>query len=161
MATTRMETTHGITYSVSRVLEVTTWQSDDAVSLCCLTHGSCHWTQISSGYIQQWGLLVAHPKKDGFHLSMPSPHDWPDSQFLCCTRVYSLCDTLWPKVQSHSDDSPVHITGPCSACALAQAHSTMSCIHLALLMEQKKVPKVAVKGVWSRSTTIMFPFLAW
>ena len=50
MATTRTETTHGLTYLVSRVTEVTAWQSVDAVCLCCLTHSSCHWTQISSGY---------------------------------------------------------------------------------------------------------------
>jgi len=45
-----METTHGLTYSVARAIEVTTWQSVDAICLCVLTHGSCHWTQISSGY---------------------------------------------------------------------------------------------------------------
>jgi len=43
----------------------------------------------------------------------------PDSQFLCCTSVYFLCDILWPEVQSHSDNSHVHATGLCSACALA------------------------------------------
>jgi len=36
MVTTRTETTHGLTYSVVRALEVTTWQSVDAVCLCCL-----------------------------------------------------------------------------------------------------------------------------
>jgi len=41
MATT---TTHGLTYSVSRVIEVTAWQSVDVICLCCLIHGSCHWT---------------------------------------------------------------------------------------------------------------------
>jgi len=35
MATARMETTHELTYSVSRAIEVTTWQSVDAI---------CHWT---------------------------------------------------------------------------------------------------------------------
>jgi len=50
MVTTGMESTRGLTYSVSGVIDVTAWQSDDAVSLCFLTHGSCHWTQISSGY---------------------------------------------------------------------------------------------------------------
>ena len=39
--------TCGFTYSVSRA---TAWQSVDAVCLCCLTRGSCHWSQISSGY---------------------------------------------------------------------------------------------------------------
>jgi len=43
-------TTRGLTYSLSRAIEVTAWQSVDAVCLCCLTHGSCHWTQISYGY---------------------------------------------------------------------------------------------------------------
>ena len=56
----------------------------------------------------------------------------PDSQFLCCTCVYFLCDNVWPEVQSHSDDSHVHGTGPHYACALAQAHPTMSCIHLVI-----------------------------
>ena len=46
------------------------------------------------------------------------------------TFVYLLCDNLWPEVQSHSDDSPVRAPGPRSACALAQARPTMSCIHL-------------------------------
>ena len=41
-----------------------------------------------------------------------------------------LCDIVWPEVQSHSDDSPVHASGACSACALAQARPTVSCIHL-------------------------------
>ena len=41
MATTRIETTYGLTYSVARVIEVTAWQSVDAVSLCYLTHSSC------------------------------------------------------------------------------------------------------------------------
>jgi len=36
MATTRMETTHGLTYSVARVIQVTTWHSGDAICLCCL-----------------------------------------------------------------------------------------------------------------------------
>jgi len=56
----------------------------------------------------------------------------PGSKFLCCTCVYFLGDILWPEVQSHSDDSPVHAPGSCSACALAQAHPTMSCIHLVI-----------------------------
>jgi len=51
----------------------------------------------------------------------------PDSQFLC-TRVYILCDFLWPEVQSHSDDSHMHVTAPCSACVLGQARPTVSCI---------------------------------
>jgi len=32
--------------------------------------------------------------------------------------MYFLCDILWPKVQSHSDDSHAHATGPHSARAL-------------------------------------------
>ena len=41
MATTRMETTHGLTNSVARAIDITAWQSIDAVCLCCLTHGAC------------------------------------------------------------------------------------------------------------------------
>ena len=57
----------------------------------------------------------------------------PDSQFLRCTCVYFLCDILWSAVQSHSDNSHMHATGPHSACALAQARPTMSCIHLVIV----------------------------
>jgi len=41
----------------------------------------------------------------------------PDSRFLC-TCVY---DFLWPEVQSHSDDSHMHVTVPRSACVFNQA----------------------------------------
>ena len=41
MATTRMETTHGLTYSLARAAEVTAWQSIDAIYLCCRTHSAC------------------------------------------------------------------------------------------------------------------------
>jgi len=76
---------------------------------------------------------------------MPSPHDLqhcaglpcvqhalarPDSQSLCCTRVYFLCDILWLEVQSHSDNSHMPTTGPHSAHVLTQARPTVSCIHL-------------------------------
>ena len=74
MVTTRMETIRGLSYSVSRVTEVTTWQSVDAVCLCFLTHGSCHWTQISYDY-SQMGATSSTCQKDGFHPSMTSPHD--------------------------------------------------------------------------------------
>ena len=73
MATTRMETIRGLTSSVSRVTEVTAWQSVDAVCLCFLTHGSCHWTQISYDY-SQMGATSSQWQKDGFHPSMTSPH---------------------------------------------------------------------------------------
>jgi len=39
---------HSQTYLfIARVIEVTTQQYANAVCCCCLTHGSCHWTQIS------------------------------------------------------------------------------------------------------------------
>ena len=41
MVTTRTETTHGLTYSVARVIDITAWQSVDAVCVCCLTYGAC------------------------------------------------------------------------------------------------------------------------
>ena len=48
----------------------------------------------------------------------------PDSQFLCCTCVYTLCDILWREAQSHYDSSRIHASGLRSACALAQARPT-------------------------------------
>ena len=48
----------------------------------------------------------------------------------CVVHVCTLCDILWPEVQSHSDNSHVHASGLCCAHALTQAHATMSCIHL-------------------------------
>ena len=42
-----------------------------------------------------------------------------------CFFFWGLCYT-----QSHSDDSHVHSLAPCSACALTQAHPTISCIPL-------------------------------
>jgi len=96
-------------------------------------------------WLQRWGLPVVYAKKDGFHLSMPSPHDLQRvlNQPVCImlqlglthsscvvTRVYFLCDILWPEFQSHSDTSRMHATGLHSARVLAQAHPTKSCIHL-------------------------------
>ena len=101
MATKRTEITHGLAYSVSRVIEVTAWQSVSAVCLYSLTHGSCHWTRISSGY-SNWGYGQHMPKRMAFiypcYLHMTCSVCWtslfaavlarPDSQFLCRTRVY-------------------------------------------------------------------------
>jgi len=75
MATARTETTCGLTYSVSRAREVTAWQSVNAICLCCLTDSSCHWTHTHLFWVQRWGLPEVRAKEDGFHLSMPSPHD--------------------------------------------------------------------------------------
>jgi len=44
------ETTHGLIYTMARAIEVTAWEFVDAVCHCFQTHGSYHWTQISSGY---------------------------------------------------------------------------------------------------------------
>ena len=75
MVTTRMETTHGLTYS-ARVIKVTTWQSLDAFCLYCVTDGSLlkSLDSISSDLgamlltIAQWRLPVVHVKKDGYSL---------------------------------------------------------------------------------------------
>ena len=50
-----------------------------------------------------------------------------------CVRVTcTFCDTLWPEVQSHSDNRQTHVTAPCSAHAPGQTHPTMSYTHLDL-----------------------------
>ena len=87
MATTRMEmeNTCGLTYSVSRAIEVTAWQSDDAVCLCYSTHSSSQWTQISSGY-SDGGYQQHMPKKMALicpcHLHMTFSMCWTS---LCAT----------------------------------------------------------------------------
>ena len=90
---TTMETTHGLTYSVARATEVTTWQSVAAVCHCCLTHGSCHWTQsllvtANGGYLQCTSIKLARV----LYLSMPSLYD------LQCVLDQPVCSTLWLRV---------------------------------------------------------------
>ena len=91
------------TYSVARATEVTAWQSFNAICHCCLIHGSCHWTLISSGYsdgdcLQRMSIMLARLLLSVLAISVslaacagPScvQHALarPDSQFLCCTRV--------------------------------------------------------------------------
>jgi len=68
--------TRGLTYSVLKATEATAWQSVDAVCLCCLTHGFCHWTLISSDYSGMEASGSACKKRmviECCHLSMPSP----------------------------------------------------------------------------------------
>ena len=58
---------------------------DDAICLCCLTHGSCHdVTGLRSLLATAMGLPV-DGFEDGFHLFMPSPHDLQHAldQFVC------------------------------------------------------------------------------
>ena len=59
----------------------------------------------------------------------------------------TFCDILRPEVQPHSDDTPVHASGPHSACALAQARPTMSCIHLVIIPVGVQYGKVLHKCV--------------
>ena len=88
MVTTRMETTHGLTCSVARVIEVIALQSVDTICLCCLTQFLCgsHWTLISSDYCDGG----AHVKKwlVCCHLSIQSLHD------LQCVLDQPVCSML-------------------------------------------------------------------
>ena len=98
-STTSTETTHQLTYTVARAIEVTAWQSVDAVCHGRLTHGSCHWTQISFGY-SNGGYWQRMSKNwlECFHLSMPSPYDLrcvldqPVCSMLCQGLTHSSCD---------------------------------------------------------------------
>ena len=49
---------HSWTYSVARAIKVTAWQSVDAFCHCCLTNGSCYWTQISCCLNEEKGYLL-------------------------------------------------------------------------------------------------------
>jgi len=46
------------------------------------------------------------------------------SQAWLTVPVYTCVWFLWPEVQSHSDDSHMHVTVPCSARVFAQGHGT-------------------------------------
>jgi len=59
----------------------------------------------------------------------------PNSHFMYTCVLF--CDVLWPEVQSHSDDSHMHLSAPCSAPALGQTRSTMSCIHLVVFIRKE------------------------
>jgi len=145
MATTKMETTHGLTYSVARTIEETT------ICRCCLsllsvwTHNFCYWNQISSGYsngsyrqrmsiklarvlssinaISIWLVVCAGSACVQYTLARP------DSQFLCCTHLYFLCDILWPEVQSHSDSSHMHACNWSTFCTWTCLGSPYSVMH--------------------------------
>ena len=148
MATTRTETTHG-PYSVTRVIDVTTWQSVDAVCLCCLTHGACVELTGLQPLLSTASrrLPVAHVKEDGqsavicpYHLHdlqrvldqpVCSMHVQPGLTHSSYVRMCIFCDFLWPEVQSHS--SHMYLATPCSACLLSQARPTVQCIHLVII----------------------------
>ena len=77
----------------------------------------------------------------GCYLSMSPQCTCPAENMVCYTsscvvytcvhlRSYSVACMRLCYIQSHSGDGHVHATAPCSACALAQAHPTISCIHL-------------------------------
>jgi len=105
----------------------------------CLTHGACvgHWTPDYSAMeatcsakddlsadISPCHLHDLHPMLDQPVCSMLVYH----SQEFQCRPVYILCDFLWPEVQSHSDDSHMHVIVPCSARVFGQVRPTMSYI---------------------------------
>ena len=85
MATTRMETTHGLTYSVVRAIEVTAWQSVDTICHCCLTVPVLKSLDYNLFWLQQWR----------FHLSMPSSHDmWHVLDQPMCSMLYNTAELL-------------------------------------------------------------------
>jgi len=78
MATTRTETTHRLTYSVAKAIDITTWQSVDA-NLSLLPDSWClcqsHWTPTSShnSAMEATGSACKRRWLQCCHLSMPPP----------------------------------------------------------------------------------------
>ena len=98
-----------------------------------------HWTDL---FWLQWWELLNVCESATFRLSMLSVHRVLDQCAACTCVVHVLytcvfcvifCGMRLSYAQSHSNDSRVHATVPCSVCALAQAHSTMSSIRLVLV----------------------------
>ena len=140
MATTRMETTHGLSYLVARVIEVTAWQSVNAICLCCLTNGSC-FEVIGLQFL----LTCERRWLECCDMSMPSPPTAcagptcvqhalyivarPNSQSVyTCVCFVIFCGLRFNHILMTF--SHMHLTAPCSAHALSQARPTMLCIHL-------------------------------
>ena len=133
MVTTRMETTCDLTYSMSKAIH-----GNLSMQFVFVLPDS-QFLSLDSDlfWLQQWGP-VAHAKKDGTafiypcHLHMTCSVGWTSlcaacfsyiglTHSSCVVHVCTLCDILWPEVQSHFDNSHMHAS---------QASSTMSCIHL-------------------------------
>jgi len=121
MATTRRETTHGLTYSVAKAIEV----NHMAICQCCLSllPGSqflcwSHWSPNSSDYstVEATSTMCKRRWLECCHLSMPSPCPaacaaW--DQPVCSMLIYysqawltvpvcmcvHFCDIMWPEVQ--------------------------------------------------------------
>jgi len=92
MAATRMETTHGLTYSVARVIDVIAWQSVNAVCLCCLTHSA----RVKVNGIQpllttaRWRLLISDLINKYDSLTLP-----PNLPCILLVGTYAeVCDTV-------------------------------------------------------------------
>ena len=123
---------------------------------CCLTHSSCT--------VEVTGLTFSGCSDGSYWMSARVPPFvspcclcivcWTSVQhvpvlYTCCTRVVHVlytcvfcvifCGMRLSYAQSHSNDSRVHATVPCSVCALAQAHSTMSSIRLVLVFPGNSV----------------------
>ena len=143
MAATRTETTHGLTYSVARAIEVNAWQSVDVVwlfawltvpvawlrSLLAAAMGAtssvCQKRWLSSVHaISTWPTACAEPAC--VHHALVRP----DSQLLCCNTcvLFVWYSVAWVSItfryQSYACNWSI------SARVLAQAHPTKSCIHL-------------------------------
>ena len=125
-------------YSVARAIEVTTWQTVDAVYLCCLTHGSC--VEVTGFQ----SLLTCKSRwLECWHLFMPSPPATcagptcvqyalyivarPDSEFVyMCVH---FCDILWLEVQSHSDDMQTYAFKCSMFCTCTWSGSPHNVVH--------------------------------
>ena len=79
IVTRMMETTHGLTYSVARVIEVSAWQSVNAVCLCCVAHSSCIEVKglqsLLTGAMWATGSACQKQWLECYHLPTLSPHD--------------------------------------------------------------------------------------
>ena len=96
MVTARIESTHGLTCSVARVIEVTARHCADAVCLCCLTHGS--YVEVTGLHKRRWLECCC--------LSMPSPPALCAGPICVQHALYivAMPDSLFMYTCVHSDD---------------------------------------------------------
>jgi len=147
-------TIHGPTYSMARVIGATLWQEGSI----CQCQSLVTWTDLSNGH--SYSTCIACHKRQGECFICPCHFRARPAEYMVnvlghspcmtcllncfsivygtvpvlCICLYILSHILWPIRFLHSDDSHVHATTPFSACALAEARPTISCIHLVILI---------------------------
>ena len=134
MAMTTTETPHGLTYSVARAIEVTVicWRHLSLLSVWLTIPVTGLRSLLATAMSIKLARVLSSINAVSIWLVVcagPACVQHTDSQFLCCTRVYFLCDILWSEVRSHSDSSHTHACNWSTFCTWTCSGSPYSVMH--------------------------------